>query len=198
MKNKTSLIILAIVFDAISSVAQVMGTFTDPRDGKIYMTVKIGNQTWMAENLAYSCVNGCWTNKDKENSINTNGYLYNWETAKRVCPAGWHIPSDAEWTILINYLGGDSIAGGKLKSTTGWKSPNTGATNEIGFTALPGGCRYFLAGEGQYVSDIGQWWSSTEAGDYDAWIRSIDYNDSIVRRTYANKPILISVRCIKD
>src|SRR5574344_2998326 len=154
-------------------------TFIDDRDNKVYKWVKIGDQVWMAENLAYLPrvnrvadgsedaagsyyyvygYNG--TNvADAKATANykTYGVLYNWTAAMNgeassttnpsgiqgVCPAGWHLPSDAEWTELTDYLGGASVAGGKLKETgtTHWDSPNTGATNETGFTALPGGYR---------------------------------------------------------
>src|SRR5574344_601553 len=110
-------------------------------------------------------------------NYNTYGVLYNWPAAMNgaassttnpsgiqgVCPAGWHLPSDAEWTELTDYLGGASVAGGKLKETgtTHWNSPNTGATNETGFTALPGGCRN-SDGAFYSVGDLGYWWCATE------------------------------------
>src|SRR5574344_844768 len=168
------------------------GTFTDDRDNKVYKWVKIGDQVWMAENLAYlPSVNmvadgsedaaGSYyyvygydgTNVAEAKATDnyaTYGVLYNWTAAMNgeassttnpsgiqgVCPAGWHLPSDAEWTELTDYLGGASVAGGKLKETgtTHWNSPNTGATNETGFTALPGCYRY---GDGTfgYVGGFG-------------------------------------------
>jgi uncharacterized protein (TIGR02145 family) len=171
------------------------GTFKDTRDGKTYKTVKIGTQTWMAENLAYKTSGGCWAYNNNEKNIAIYGYLYDWETANKVCPSGWHLPGDAEWTTLTSFLGGDSIAGGKLKEkdTTHWKSPNTGATNETGFTALPGCSRFFLGtfsfiGLGYY----GLWWSSTEID------MEIYNHNSHVGRSDEIKSSGLSVRCIKD
>ncbi|HOR61199.1 MAG TPA: FISUMP domain-containing protein [Bacteroidales bacterium] len=147
----------------LEALEEIVFSFTDPRDNNTYRTVQIGNQIWMAENLKYlpsvvgpgtgSKTNPYYyvydyvgTNVDaaKQSAIYTTyGVLYNWEAAKTACPTGWHLPSDAEWTILTNYLGGEAVAGGKLKETgtTHWNSPNEGATNETDFTALPGGNR---------------------------------------------------------
>ncbi len=127
------------------------GTFTDSRDGKTYKTIRIGNQTWFTENLAYKANSGCWAYDDKQSNVAKFGYLYDWETAKTVCPAGWHLPSDEEWKQLEMALGmtkkeadetgwrGDGI-GTKLKSTSGWESNGNG-TNASGFNALPAGSR---------------------------------------------------------
>lgn len=210
-------------------------TFTDPRDGKVYQTVVIGNQVWMAENLAYlPSVNmvadgsedaaGSYyyvygydgTNvADAKATDNyaTYGVLYNWTAAmdgeassttnpsgiQGVCPAGWHLPSDAEWTELTDYLGETTGAGGKLKETgtTHWASPNKGATNETGFTALPGGYRN---PNGPFVSIgyLGYWWSATEYGAADAWYRDMLYDFSHVYRSGHYKEAGISVRCVRD
>src|SRR5690554_1030473 len=210
-------------------------TFTDPRDGKVYQTVVIGDQVWMAENLAYlPSVNmvadgsedaaGSYyyvygydgTNvADAKATDNyaTYGVLYNWTAAmdgeassstnpsgiQGVCPAGWHLPSDAEWTELTDYLGGTSVAGGKLKETgtTHWASPNTGATNETGFTALPGGERYY-DGAFYNIGYYGSWWSATELSATYAWYRSMDYDSSNVYRGDHNKEVGFSVRCLRD
>jgi uncharacterized protein (TIGR02145 family) len=109
------------------------------------------------------------------------------------------VPSDDEWTTLTTYVGGESVAGGKLKETgtTHWLSPNTGATNETGFTALPGGVRYNY---GPY-SDIGvngYWWSSMEASTTDAWYRDMGYSRTNVDRSYGSKQIGVPVRCVSD
>ena len=110
---------------------------TDKRDGKTYKTVKIGTQEWMAENLAYKPSSGnYWAYDDDNSNVAKYGYLYDWETAKKVCPSGWHLPSDEEWTTLTDYLGGEDVAGTKMKSTSGWKEDGNG-TNESGFSALP-------------------------------------------------------------
>ena len=209
------------------------GTFTDPRDGIVYKTVKIGNQVWMAENLKYlPSVVGSGTGsltipyyyvygyngtdvaaaKGTAN-YTTYGVLYNWPAAmagsassaanpsgvQGVCPTGWHLPSDAEWTQLTDYLGGESVAGGKLKEagTAHWQSPNTGATNETGFTALPGGYRY---DDGSFdgIGDGGFWWSATEHNTNLAWYRDMYYLYSSVSRYSDNKELGFSVRCVRD
>jgi uncharacterized protein (TIGR02145 family) len=143
----------------------------------------------------------------------TYGVLYNWSAAMNgaassttnpsgiqgVCPTGWHLPSDAEWTELTDYLGGTSVAGGKLKETgtTHWTSPNTGATNETGFTALPGGYRY-NNGTFYLVGHDGYWWSATEGNATNAWSRHMyDYLSS-VGRNYYDKELGFSVRCVRD
>src|SRR5574344_879069 len=143
----------------------------------------------------------------------TYGVLYNWPAAMNgaassttnpsgvqgVCPDGWHLPSDAEWTELTDYLGGTSDAGGKLKETgtTHWNSPNTGATNETGFTALPGGGRS-NKGAFDYIGSYGYWWSATESGTNGAWLRGMGYNGGSVGRGYNGKELGFSVRCLKD
>ena len=211
------------------------GTFIDSRDGNEYNWVQIGDQVWMAENLAYlPSVNmvadgsedaaGSYyyvygydgTNvADAKATDNyaTYGVLYNWTAAmdgeassttnpsgiQGVCPAGWHLPSDAEWTGLTNYLGGTSVAGGKLKETgtTHWASPNTGATNETGFTALPGGYRYVSGTFGGF-GDNGYWWSATKNNAAGAWYRGMSSSNSLVYRHYTNKEVGFSVRCVRD
>jgi len=184
---------------AISSIAQVADTFKDPRDGKVYKTVKIGNQTWMAENLAYKAGSGCWAYNNDQGNVATYGYLYNWETAKHVCLTGWHLPSDAEWTQLTTYLGGEDVAGGKLKEagTAHWKSPNKGATNESGFTAIPVGYRT-SSGTFEDVGNYGDWWSSSEGNTDTAWCRFLDYFYTSVTRADDGKNRGFSVRCLRD
>jgi uncharacterized protein (TIGR02145 family) len=173
------------------------GIMTDSRDGKTYKTVRIGTQTWMAENLIYKSANRYWAYDNNQINLAKYGYLYDWETAKNVCPTGWHLPSDDEWTILITFLGGETIAGGKLKGTgtTHWKSPNTGATNESGFTALPGGDRDY---DGTYgsIGVYGYWWSSTEYSSLGAWYRTMHYGDAGVSRLNYGKRSDFSVRCL--
>jgi uncharacterized protein (TIGR02145 family) len=116
-----------------------------------------------------------------------------------VCPDGWHLPSDDEWTELTDYLGGTSDAGGKLKETgtTHWNSPNTGATNETGFTALPGGYR-FSNGAFNGIGYNGTWWSATEGSASDAWDRGVNYLDSNVGSYDGSKEVGFSVRCVRD
>jgi len=139
----------------------------------------------------------CWYNNDAATYKVTYGALYNWYTVNtgKLCPTGWHVPTDAEWTTLTTYLGGESIAGGKLKETgtSHWDSPNTGATSETGFTALPGGLRYYdgtFDGLGYY----GLWWGATE----DAWGQGVGYDYIDVTRGSSDKSYGFSVRCVRD
>jgi uncharacterized protein (TIGR02145 family) len=191
-------------------------------DNNLYKTVKIGTQYWMAENLKVSHYrNGeaipnvtdasqwsslssgayCWYNNDVVNK-NIYGVLYNYYTvvdSRNLCPVGWHIPSDDEWSTLTTYLGGKSVAGGKMKETgtTHWQSPNTNATNVSGFRGLSGGYRYddgTFDGLGYY----GGWWSSAEDGAGNAWDRYLYYSTGDVGRGYGGKKVGFSVRCVKD
>jgi uncharacterized protein (TIGR02145 family) len=154
----------------------------------------------------------CWYNDDIANKA-TYGALYTSAAAMNgatsttanpsgiqgVCPTGWHLPSDAEWTTLTTYLGGESVAGGKLKETgtTHWVNPNTGATNETNFTALPGGYRY---GNGTFltIGYAGFWWSATESSTSNAWGRGMHYGYSGVGRDYDTKTVGFSVCCLRD
>jgi uncharacterized protein (TIGR02145 family) len=193
------------------------GSVTDI-DGNIYKTILIGTQTWMAENLKTTKFNdrtviSFINNGTAWQSLSTPGYtwynydsvaygaLYNWYAVStgRLCPTGWHVPGDAEWTTLTGYLGGENVTGGKLKEpgVTHWFSPNAGATNESGFTALPGGYR---SNYGTFTSirRTGFWWSSTEASSFDAYCRSMDYTYASIDRSSSNKVNGFSIRCIKD
>ncbi|MBK9358857.1 MAG: PKD domain-containing protein [Bacteroidales bacterium] len=202
------------------------GTVTDI-DGNVYETLEIGNQEWMIENLEVTHYrNGdsipnetvwtqwgllttgayCWYNNDI-NWKDPYGALYNWYAvvdSRGLCPAGWHTPSDAEWTVLTNYLGGEDEAGGKMKSTRKppdahprWNLPNAGATNKSAFSVLPGGER---PNNGVY-SEFGSYgflWSSVEFNSDYAWFRSMNCDNSKVTRLYTNKEKGRSVRCIRD
>jgi uncharacterized protein (TIGR02145 family) len=175
------------------------GTFTDTRDGKSYKTIRIGNQTWLAENLAYNLGSGCWAYDYNETNVAAYGYLYTWEAAKIAVPAGWHLPTDEEWTALTDFLGGAAIAGGKMKEagTLHWLSPNTGADNSSGFTALPGGFRN-SAGAFYYLFEGGNWWSATESTSSNAYNRYLGRSNGEAGRSSENKAIGQSVRCVKD
>jgi len=197
--SKDNISVASNTKNKITKTESVSDSMIDARDGKKYKIVKIGNQIWMAQNLAYKAQSGCWAYDDDESNIAKYGYLYSWETAKTACPAGWHIPSDAEWTQLITFLGGATVSADKLKETgtSHWFSPNTGATNESKFFAIPGGYRDY---EGVYdgIGSSCYWWSSTENNIKTAWYRSVSYYPSGVRRNTFNKTSGFSIRCVKD
>lgn len=228
------------VMDENSTAAATKGTFTDTRDNTVYNWVTIGDQVWMAENLAYlPSVNPV---ADVSESIAhyyvygydstvvayakatsnyaTYGVLYNWTAAmdgsgssktnpsgvQGVCPVEWHLPSHSEWTELINYVGGRSVAGGKLKEagTNHWSDPNTDATNETGFTALPGG---YLANDDETfrtsykffgIGSNGTWWSTTEFFSEEAWYRSMSFKFGNVHMYNSIKEVGYAVRCVRD
>lgn len=187
-------------------------------DGNIYHTVKIGTQTWMVENLktthyrngdelAYisNGVTFVFSDTGAYTLLTSNlyGNLYNWYAAtdsRNICPAGWHLPSDAEWTTLTNFLGGESIAGDKMKATSSWNAPATAATNESGFTAFPAG--YLDGNNLGNLTGYGfkcYWWSSTIDYAIDVpWVRSLANNNAGVQRVDAVKYNGFSIRCVKD
>lgn len=175
------------------------GFFFDERDGQEYKWVRIGDKIWMGENLAYKTGTGSWAYNDDENNVAAYGRLYNWEAASSACPAGWHLPSQAEWTTLLNNLGGQSAAGGKLKEagTSHWASPNTDATNETGFTALPGGDRGY-DGTFVYLNIYGLWWTSTVFDPISSVYLNMHYGSSDIYIGVANNQVGMSVRCVKD
>lgn len=168
----------------------------------VFDEVIIGTQTWKVKNLDIDDgLGGIYAYNNDEANVAIYGRLYTWDAAMRVAASidGWHLPSDAEWTTLTTYLGGESVAGGKLKETgtTHWNSPNTGATNETGFTALPGGYRG-TDGTFYVFGDYGYWWSATEfSADY-AMYRNMPYDLSSVIRSGSNKEAGFSVRLVKD
>jgi uncharacterized protein (TIGR02145 family) len=174
------------------------GTFTDPRDGRTYRTVRIGSQVWMAENLAFDYAGSkCYDNKLENADI--YGRLYNWETAMKVAPPGWHLPTDEEWRTLVDFVGGDKVAGTKLKATGGWSRWGNG-TDDYGFSALPGGFIYpDYPHDHFFDADNGsRWWTATQFSDYNAKHQSMGYKVSDVDRHYEDKKYLLSVRCVKD
>lgn len=189
MKNKFLLLAVAILNIAMSSVSQVTGTFTDSRDGKVYKTIKIGEQTWFAENLAYKVNNGCWAYDDNQSNVSKNGYLYKWETAKNVCPTGWHLPSQGEFEALLQTFGG----GGKITFDAlipGGKS---------GFSALFAGFR-LDTGEFHGIGSYTRFWSSTPITNTDATYLVV-YNDGnykVVQMTNDDIQGGYSVRCVRD
>jgi uncharacterized protein (TIGR02145 family) len=187
-------------------------------DGNIYTSVKIGTQLWLSENLKTTKYNDgtaipnvtnaddwfglttpsyCWYNNDASTYKNSYGALYNWYAVNtgKLCPEGWHVSTGADWTTLITYLGDENAAGGKLKEsgTIHWNAPNTGSTNESGFTALPGGYRDYN-GVFSLIRNSGYWWSTTTGSTY----RFIDYNTSYLGQGMNDSNYAYSVRCVKD
>ncbi len=187
---------ISVTQDTSSSGCGGITNITDPRDGQTYAVVQIGNQCWFAENLNYATGNS-WCYDNNISNCNTYGRLYDWQTALNACPSGWHLPTDAEWQVLVDHLGGDAVAGGAMKSTTGWNAPNTGATNSSGFTALPGGLRN-PNGSFLDVGDYGVFWSASEGSSNLAWYRGLDYNYSGVTRYDFYKELGFSCRCVRD
>jgi uncharacterized protein (TIGR02145 family) len=195
----------------------VMGIMTDSRDGKIYATVEINNQTWMAGNLAflpsvspssegsptapyyyvYGFEGNSVTDATATPNFNTYGVLYNWDAAKIACPSGWHLPTDAEWSKLASYLGNSAGAILKEADTTHWKSPNTEATNASRFTALPAGGR-FIKGGYFTLGYYGLFWTATEVEAPNAWYRLLSYNSAGVRRDFDDRATGFPIRCLKD
>jgi uncharacterized protein (TIGR02145 family) len=189
-------------------------------DGNVYDTVRIGTQVWMQQNLKTTHYrNGdlipnvtdkkAWRIlktgalcdfENQTDNVLSYGHLYNFYAvvdSRKICPEGWHIPTDAEWNTLTTFLGGKGIAGNQLKEagTTHWQKTNNLVSNVNGFTALPGGCRgsRFL-----YMGKTGYWWSATENNSITAWSRYMFYNVPKVSRSYFYKISAFSVRCIKD
>lgn len=218
-------VITIMLFVILSGCNKYEGNINTVRDieGNVYKTVMIGTQVWMAENLKVTKYNDgtpvplvtnstswsnstfqgyCWYNNNEAALGKIFGGLYNYfalSTARQICPDGWHVPSETEWEALIIYLGGDSIAGGKLKEadTIHWIKPNTGATNSSGFTALPGGYRSF---NGTFTSmgKNGCWWSATESSATEACYVCLGNGIISISRTTAAKTNGFSVRCMKD
>jgi len=175
-------------------------TFTDPRDGKVYKTVKIGEQVWMAENLNFECEGSVSYDNDPSNA-EKYGRLYDWETAMKVCPPGWHLPSKEEWVELVDFAGGEYVAGEKLKATSGWNefcNNGNNGTDNYGFSALPGGY-YCWDGNFHDVGDDGEWWSADEHEDFSDCAYPLTFILEIAELSGCSiKSNLYSVRCIQD
>lgn len=219
MMKKTILLLTMLVFLILKNQAQ---TVTD-YDGNVYDTVNIGTQVWMKQNLKVTHYNNgveipnitdlstwttlttgarCYYNNDSSANDSVYGTLYNWYAVKDVnhlCPTGWHVSTYLEWQDAEDYLGGNAIAGGKMKEagTFHWRSPNTGATNSSRFTGLPGGMRDPV-NDFMVIKENGLWWTATNYNSIRAWglylwylFTGIDYNP--VTKNYG-----LSVRCIKD
>jgi uncharacterized protein (TIGR02145 family) len=170
------------------------GSLTDSRDGKVYKTVKIGYYTWMAENLNYKTPSGnsrCYDNN--EANCGKYGRLYDWDAAMNACPAGWHLPSNEEWKILI--AAGGSISGTRLKAGSGWKDKGNG-TDDLGFSALPGGFGY-SDGYFNSVGISGYWWTATDNSSDNAYYWGMSHDLEYALYTGDGKTSLYSVRCLK-
>jgi len=202
-------------------------TVTD-YDGNIYHIISIGSQEWLLENLKTTKYNDgtaipnvpdntvwstittpayAWYDNDEGSHKDPYGALYNWYAVdpgsnggKNICPVGWRVPTDDDWTDLTDHLGGLSVAGGKMKEagTTHWNPPNTGATNESGFTGLPGGYRFYLNGVFDEMGNRGGWWSATEGSATMARKRNLIHTEATAITGSSNKKQGYSVRCIKD
>lgn len=210
--------------DSILEILKLIQNGVNDSDGNHYNTKMIGDQIWMTENLRtthYSNGDTIGTTYPFDKDISTDtvlkyqwayngddanatiyGRLYTWyavSDSRGVCPAGWHVPTDAEWTTLETYLGGSSIAGGKMKETgtTHWNTPNDNAYNSSGFTGLPGGNR-LATGTYTNLGIIGMWWTSTGYNTANAWRRYLYYVNASVARQYLDKKNGFSVRCVRD
>mgnify|MGYP000937854772 CR=1 FL=1 len=217
MKN----ILLFALFTLLSSQIIVSQTITDV-DGNEYNTIVIGTQEWMQENLRVTHFNTgasipyveensawlmqneaayCWYNHNYAVNGSSFGGLYNWFAANsnNLCPTGWKVPTNSDWDILSNFLGGSMVAGGKMKEmgTSHWKSPNTGATNESGFTGLPGGIRSPEDGSFGYITEGCGFWSSTQVNSNEAWDRFLVYADATLDKYNVQKQTAYSIRCVK-
>lgn len=218
--GETGIIPALTIYGEILPLCSDCGTIADA-DGNVYNTVQIGNQCWMQENLkttkfsdgtdiplitddatwaGLSTPAYCWYNNDVSYK-NLYGGLYNWFTvnAGNVCPAGWHVPTEAEYNNLMAFLGGSDIAGGKLKEagTAHWQSPNTGATNQFCFSALPGGKRGYQ-GTFRELGTGGKWWTSDEYSDDNAFEYAMVYLFEYVVLPAMGKKDGNSIRCIKN
>ena len=195
-------------------------------EGKSYKTIPVGSQVWMAENLRTKKLNDgtniplvtsngdwanldtpgiCWFNNNDSIYENIYGAYYNWFAVNtgKLCPVGWHVPTDAEWQILVDFLGGDEIAGSKIKEvgTNNWVFSNRDATNQSGLTGLPSGLREATYGLFQGDGSFGGWWSATDAstGPFGtAWNRSIHGDTTVVGRSQIFKKDGFSIRCLKN
>jgi uncharacterized protein (TIGR02145 family) len=212
---------LLMVFTIVNiATAQSSGVVQD-QEGNNYKTITIGKQVWMAENLRTTKYNDgtsipqvsdknawivlstpayCWYNNDTifKNKYGAlyNGYAVNTE---KLCPRGWHISTDSEWSVLVDLSGGETAAGGKLKEsgTKNWSEPNTGATNETGFSSIPGGTR-FSNGLFFSMKNTGSWWTPNKSNALNGWYWSLNYSSKTVTRNFTDLTNGNSVRCVKD
>ncbi len=195
MKKIIIIALLMLSFDAVIDAQST--TLNDDRDGKTYSTVIIGDKTWMAENLDFDAGEGCWAYDNDEENAKIYGRLYNWETATTACPSGWHLSTDEEWDKLVISLGGALAAGSKLKEkgTEHWQEPNI-ATNESGFSALPGG--KYVYGDFMNINKIAAFWTSSESTGDKAFCKGLRNKTETVKSSDSFGSEGRYVRCIKD
>ncbi len=209
MKNKTLATIILLYLSCIQTYGQLnfdagsqfksgvsYGTMTDSRDGKVYKTIKIGTQTWLAENLSYKTTTGSFAFDLDESIAKRYGRLYDWKTATTVCPQGWHLPSNAEWNLLTEFLE-DSIAGTKVKATTGWIPSKLVGNNNSGFCGLGSGYRH----EDGTFGSLGlnaNFWSATAVDSELVWGRNLYYMSEKVNIRKYSRTNFYSIRCVKD
>lgn len=211
MKLKTKLGILLISISSVMlyvgcsssdssiSAPEENGTLIDSRDEKKYKTVKIGDQIWMAENLNYE-TNDSYCYNDSIENCKKYGRLYTWEASLNACPGGWHLPTKEEVEDLLEYIGGQEIAGKMLKSTTGWAEyygENGNGVDAFGFNAIPAGDRYDDSSF-NYAGKYANFWSTTEDGEYYAYSWYLSYADEEADLLDYYKGPAYSVRCLRD
>ena len=178
--------------------------YTDPRDQKTYRTVTIGNQTWMAHNMSYDTIGSLLVDP-------AYGRLYAWDMALKICPEGWHLPSDVEWQELEQFLGMNNVEvsdtgargtqeAGKIKeiSTAHWLSNIDSTTNETGFTARGSGMTNSINNQLLEMKESAYFWTSTNNTDSTVWIRKLTYENNAIHRTISTKYNGYCVRCIQD
>ena len=216
MMKKSLLLIFISLTAVLKSKAQSTGSGLMDIEGNTYKSILLGKQEWMMDNLKVtkyrngqsiphiqdSIVWNAWKNGAYVFYKNDtkHGILYNWmavNDSRGVCPTGWHVPSSFEWDTLAKFLGGNEVAGGKMKTKLHWETPNTSATNESSFHALPKGM-YGVNGSFNNIGKNAYWWSSSEHGVSSAWGREIGFNESALFAGHGDKRDGLSVRCIKD
>ena len=171
------------------------GSLTDSRNGQTYKTVTLGNQTWMAENLNFE-VDASLCYESRKQGCDELGRLYEWDGAKKACPAGWHLPSDDEWKELEAFLESPDSGGRILKSTTGWSSGGNG-TDRAGFAAIPAG-NSDKTGLFNNRGFSTTFWTSSKKLLGDPWFRRLHFDETGIARETSDKSYLYSVRCVKD
>jgi uncharacterized protein (TIGR02145 family) len=219
MQRKRLLLVLMLIGFEFTL---ILGQVVKDIDGNVYATTTIGKQIWMAENLKTSKFNDgkpislvsegmkwnalktpayCWLNNKIENK-EVYGALYNWYAVNtnKLCPKGWHVPSNSEWTALTTFLGDINFAGDKLKDsgTDFWTNSLSTGTNDFDFTALPGGTRLSDGSYPTFANSYAVWWSSTAFDGTRAWNRGLYFSSSKVFKGYESNRSGFSVRCLKD